>query len=154
MAYPLAEQAMVVPVFILLGVARGMILLLPFRFYAPVLGEPAHGQDASPAPLAPRHEARARAVGRVVRATAKVTPWQSLCLAQALAAVAMLRLFAIPSTVYLGLAKGVPGGDPLKAHAWIKAGEATLTGAHRGPRYTIVATFRRTQRAERPCSPV
>jgi Transglutaminase-like superfamily len=67
------------------------------------------------------------------------TPWQSTCLAQALAAALMLRRRGIPSTLYLGVARDTAG--QLLAHAWLRCGAVTLTGSFEGQIYSTIASF-------------
>lgn len=140
--YSAAEIAMVVPAIALLGLARLAIVALPFRWYAKVLGSVAAiGQQ--PAAISARQDAKARSIGRSVRATATVTPWSAVCLPQAMAAGVLLKLHGVPHVVHFGLAPGEasPEAAPMQAHAWVIAGERVVTGAPVLPEYRIVATF-------------
>lgn len=140
--YSLAELALVAPTLLLLGLARLAILFLPFRWYIGVLGERLPQGRVAPS-IIPTLDHRARSIGRSVRATAKITPWQSVCLPQAIAASMLLRIGHVPHVVHFGLAPGEPEPDaaPMQAHAWIIAGERIVTGAPVLARYRIVATF-------------
>ena len=74
-----------------------------------------------------------------VRTASRYTPWESKCLAQAMAARMMLKRRRFPTTIYLGVLKDDKAG--LKAHAWIRCGERILTGAQGHGQFTVVATF-------------
>lgn len=133
------EIALVIPVLLGLGLARLAIAFLPFRRYARPLGAQSP-LDTSPPSLTAAQLKRAKRIGRVVRSTARVTPWASLCLAQAMVASALLRLCRLPYCVVFGLSPNT-GPDLLDAHAWVAAGNAVLTGGHGLARYTIVMVF-------------
>lgn len=73
-------------------------------------------------------------VGWAVTRTAAYLPFPALCLAQALAARAMLRRRGIGSVLHVGVAR--PGGAAFEAHAWLEAAGAEVTG------YPVPAHFR------------
>lgn len=144
------EIALIAPVFVLLGAARVAVLCLPFRTYARHLGTQV-GLNAPPLDLSDKATTRAHRVGRVVRSVAKVTPWQSLCLPQAMVAAFLMRVAGIPYQVFFGLVSGaaVKSPDPLAAHAWVRAGETNMTGGNRVGMFTVVAVFERRAKAAR-----
>jgi len=118
-----------------LGLARLALLLLPFRWLAPYLGRQmaqSPGAAAAPAVLLER-------IAWAVATASRHLPWDCFCLAQALAAKAMLQRRGVPSTLYLGLAKG--GEAQLQAHAWLRCGAQILTGRPGMTGFTIIATF-------------
>src|SRR4051812_21625058 len=80
--------------------------------------------------------ALAEQVGEAVRRGARRTPWESTCLAQALACAAMLRWRHLPGALYLGMMKDAAG--QFQAHAWVRSGESILTGGTDLQRYTVV----------------
>ena len=85
-------------------------------------------------------DSRAYRIGWAVRTMARRTPWNSNCLAQAIAAKRMLRRRRIACTLYLGLAKDAK--DELAAHAWLRCGNRILTGGRSSQwQYTVVSTF-------------
>lgn len=145
LGYPLAVQMLVPVVFLLLGLARAAILVLPFRVYAPVLGRRrAASTDRDwrvGSPLEPRDHERVLAIKQAIRAAARLTPWQSVCLPQALVAATLMRPLCIGFTAHLGVARGGEGAGPMQAHAWTVAGGAIVTGAGQLGRYTRVASF-------------
>nr|WP_282563137.1 lasso peptide biosynthesis B2 protein [Gymnodinialimonas phycosphaerae] len=141
------ELILIAPVFMALGVARLAILILPFRLYARVLGQPA-GLDVETAPVSDSAMARARAIGKVVRRTARITPWQSVCLGQAMVAALLLRLAGVPYCGYFGVAAARDGAetDPLSAHAWVRVGHWNATGGQDVRRYAVVMVFKHSPR--------
>lgn len=85
---------------------------------------------------------RARAIGSAVRAAARHTPWNSACLAQALAAQRMLANENIGGTLFLGAElQGEAGTRELDAHAWVRCGEEFITGMQEHERFVVVSTF-------------
>lgn len=124
--------------YVALGVARLLLLWMPFRRIARLFGlqlteDELRGDLPPPAP--------AQRVARAIRAAARRTPWESKCLAQALACAWMLRRRGIQGTMYLGLHRA-PGDDrSMLAHAWLRTGNTILTGAAGHQQYTVVARF-------------
>mgnify|MGYP000097248993 CR=1 FL=1 len=141
-AMPALDLSLVVPVIILLGIARLAILLCPFRWYAKRLGQQV-GLKPQTLQITPKQAYRARRTGRIVRLCARITPWQSLCLAQAMVATALLRLTKTPYHVYFGLSpkNGQNTPDPLAAHAWVRLDEYNITGGQNVGMYTVVNVF-------------
>ena len=129
------EQSLFLEALFWLALSRLAIRTVPFRRIAPFLGQtmvetPAH---ALPEPALPGR------ISWAVQTASRYTPWESKCLAQAMAAKMMLKLRRLPSTAYLGLLK--EGEDGLKAHAWIRCGDRILTGAQGRRQYTVVGVF-------------
>jgi len=69
----------------------------------------------------------AKQVGRVVRSAARHLPWECACLAQALAARAMLRRRGIVTTLHIGVSKDGETHD-FRSHAWLSYQQWVLTG--------------------------
>jgi hypothetical protein len=141
-SWPLADQCTMPLIFILLGLMRATILCLPYRWYAAILGEYRQTDIFTPI-LTPEQIQRARRTGRLVRATAGITPWQSLCFVQALTATILLRLRRLPYIMHFGLAKSQQPEaiNPLQAHAWVTAGPIAVTGGCSLPQFTVVGTY-------------
>lgn len=132
------EKIWLVPAFVLLGCMRAALLLVPFRHLAPFLGR--NLQASAVVPLAGRSDiVRAGHIGAAIRTAARCTPWESKCLAQAMAARLLLGLNRIPYGLYLGLDKRNPGG--MTAHAWVHAGSMPVTGGDGFGQFTVVSTF-------------
>lgn len=133
-------RAWLFPVWLLLGLARLIILVVPFRRYANFLG--CRYGHALWVPLpSPAGVARARAISQVVRLTARHTPWRSNCFPQAMVARLLLRLYGVPHAVYFG---ALPTGDParpMSAHAWVSAGRVQVTGGDGFRQFGVLACF-------------
>jgi hypothetical protein len=65
-------------------------------------------------------------VGWAVTRVAAYFPFLAMCLAQALAARAMLSRRGIGSTLHVGVARS--GAAPFEAHAWLEAAGVEVTG--------------------------
>lgn len=136
---PGADRRLILEAFILLGLARLALLFAPFRRMAPFLGE----VMAESAHDATEHLHLAGRVSRAVETASRHAPWETTCLARAVAAKAMLRRRRVSSTLYLGLARDE--SDRLLAHAWLRHGSVILTGGPRHKGYTLIAAFSESQ---------
>jgi hypothetical protein len=131
-----ADRLLLIEALLWLGLARLAILALPFRWIAPHLGQ--HMAESAPSE-APQQASRLRRIAWAVRTASRHTPWESACLAQAVAGKRMLRRRGLQSTLYLGVTRN--GDERLDAHAWLCSGDVILTGVHGKERFTIVSTF-------------
>lgn len=130
------ERLLLLEAFALLGVARLIVLILPFKWLAFSLGRHMHesGTQISATDLQ-----YARLIGQAIRSAANNTPWKSVCLPRAVAAQWMLRRRRIAGTLYLGVAKDVD--KKLIAHAWLRCGDVIVTGETGMERFTVVSVF-------------
>lgn len=135
---PVKEQAIFAAAVALLGVARLLLWVQPFRRLARCLGGLCRHCGFSHL-LSRKQRRRAKKIGRLVRQAARHTPWESKCLVQAVAAKILLAACRIPSTVYLGVATGDAQG--MQAHAWVTAGPVHVTGGDGARDFTIIAVF-------------
>ena len=119
-----------------LGVARFAVLVLPFRWVIRASGESEADLDGD---AGWRPAESVERVGWGVGVVARFTPWDSNCLAQALAAKRMLERRRIRSTLYLGVRKDDRG--QLQAHAWLRWGDQLITGGRGHEDYAVVASF-------------
>lgn len=133
------ERKLIFEALALLGLARMGVLFLPFRFLARSIGNRIR-QEAQTLPP-PADLKSAQMIGEAIRAAAKYTPWESVCLPQAVAAKWMLKRRNIPGVLYLGVMKDATKPEKLAAHAWIKSGNLILTGAKGHGQYTVVSRF-------------
>jgi hypothetical protein len=134
----LTTQLLLIPAWLLTGLARLMVLLVPFRLFAPSLGEH-YGVTAFIPLLDSRQQSRALSIGRAVRMSSTLAPWNANCQAQAIAARWLFALFGVPFAIFYGVAK-----DPveqMKAHAWMCAGPIQVTGGYAFDEFTVVAVF-------------
>jgi hypothetical protein len=132
------ERRLLIEAFLLLGVARLSLLVLPFKWLAATLGR--HKSETS-AEMNPSDIGCARMIGQAVCAAANYTPWKSVCLPQAVAAQWMLKRRHISGTLYLGVAKNEAKPMKLAAHAWLRCGNLILTGREGHRKFTVVSTF-------------
>jgi hypothetical protein len=130
------DRSLLVEATLWLGVARVVVLVLPFRWIAPYLGRP---MALSPEEGESTAEDLLERVSWAVTTASRHLPWECKCLVQALAGKAMLRRRRVPSTIYLGLAKD--GENMLQAHAWLRCGKKIMTGGQEAMAYKIVASF-------------
>jgi len=133
---PRFQKIYFLPAWLLLGVARALILVIPLHKLAAILGERC---DPMVQMLDTDQQRRAIEIGRVVKLAARYTPWSSNCFAQALLASMWCRARGVPATMFLGLERA--GTGQLQAHAWLCAGRITVTGGLAFERYVPVACF-------------
>jgi len=136
----------VVAAWVLLGLSRFAILVLPFSLVRRALGE--RRDVGSTGPVAGLDDAtsvRAARIAATVALAARHTPWRSECYPQALTARALLGLARVPHVVSFGVRR--VDGD-LVAHAWVHAGEVPVTGGT-GRSYTEVGSFAWVPRSAR-----
>jgi hypothetical protein len=130
-----ADRLLIAESTLLLAIMRAAVRLFPLRRILGAFGlRP--GKAATPDTAVPE---AARRVALAIRTVSGHTPWDSNCLAQALAGSVMLKRRGIAGTLYLGVAKDADAG--LEAHAWLRSHERTLTGGGGLDRYTVVASF-------------
>ena len=137
---PAFVRAWFLPTWLLLGLSRALVLVVPFRRFAPWMGEAAGVASRVPL-LDAEEEARALLVGKVVLLAAAHSPWEANCFATALAARALLGLHRIPYALHMGVAKDAADGGLMKAHAWVVAGRVRVTGGEGFDRYVVVGCF-------------
>ncbi len=136
---PLFVLAWLIPVWFLLGVAKVLILTVPFKRLCPWFGDSAGIEplrpliDPSQLPLAVR-------IGSVIRMAARYSPWNSNCFPQAIVASFLLGIYRIPYAMYFGLTRD-PSAPSLSAHAWVVAGRVDVTGGSSFSRFTVVGMF-------------
>jgi hypothetical protein len=134
---PRFELFWALPAWGALGVARVLLKIIPFMKLAPWLGRTT-APDYVMAALPSEQQARALAIGRTVQFAARHTPWLSTCFTQVIVARYLLQLYRVPYAIYFGLERGAEG---LQAHAWIMAGDTSVTGGIGFDRYVVVGCF-------------
>ena len=137
------EKFLFLQAFILLGLMRAAILISPFKRLTRTLTHQKHIQTLTA--LSTQEQKLAILVGKAINRAAKFTPWESTCLAQALAAWKMLKKRNIPGAFFLGVCKDMETKAEMKAHAWSQCGETILTGAKGYEMFTIVSVFEWTR---------
>ncbi len=137
-----AEKVLLLKAWFLLGYYRVAILLVSFKRLASQLQH--HPLAMPPPALQPDQRDEAVAIGRLVAAAARFTPWQSLCLTQVLVVQRLLAKRNIPGQFYLGVRRGCERTDDptgLSAHAWLQCGDDIVNGRAGHERFTVVSTF-------------
>ena len=113
-----------------LGIARVMLLLMPFQRLAERLSVRANASAPLP------DEEVLRRIGFAVAAAANNVPWRSDCFPQAIAARRLIKGFGYSSTIHLGVER--TGDQGLAGHAWLTCGDTVVTGGADLGRYTEV----------------
>jgi len=120
-----------------LAAARLALSAVAFRHIAVRLGRqfpPEHSIE--PVSLVPPD---ARRVSWAIELMSRRTPWESACLAQAVAGKFMLRRRSVASWLYLGTRKDDSGN--LTAHAWLQYGNEILLGGAGREGFTALTSF-------------
>jgi transglutaminase-like putative cysteine protease len=133
-----AQRSLLWEAFAFLAIARIAMACVPFRRIAAWLGTP--GVE-SPAAVTPENDRTAEWIGWAVSALGRRVPWDGRCLAQALAATAMLRRRGVEGTVSLGVCEGETAG--FEAHAWLRVGSRVVTGGAGREQFKALTTFAR-----------
>lgn len=126
------ELLQFIEAYLLLGSARGCVVVFPFRYLAPLLGREIKEVPAYPGN--PRSD-----VKRAIERSARRTPWRSNCLAQSLATTWMMRRRGHHVTTYMGVRRDESG--TIIAHSWTMAGETFMTGKRGYESYTVTKVF-------------
>lgn len=135
---PAFIQLGMVPTWCLLGLARILVLTIPFRTIAARLGKHAGVQISIPI-ISKQAVMRAHLISRLVRTTARYCPWNANCFAQAITARTWLACYGIPYALYFGVKKSPE--QQLEAHAWVCAGPVKVTGGDSFDTFTVVSVF-------------
>jgi len=114
-----ADRLLVCEAILTLGLARLILLIVPFRFMARWLST---GPETSSC-----DETLLLRVRRAVTTAARNVPWNAVCLPQAMAAKAMLARRGCGSSFHLGANFGAE--CKLIAHAWLVSGEMIVVGS-------------------------
>lgn len=114
-----ADRWLVCEAIVMLGMARLIVVTVPFRLMVPWLSRAPQTMSC--------HEALLLSVRRAVTTAARNVPWNAVCLPQAVAAKAMLARRGCGSSIYLGANLNAQG--KLTAHAWLVAGGTVVVGA-------------------------
>lgn len=141
-ALPIRHKVLLAQAWFMLGWYRAGVLLVSFKRLTSKLQH--HPLAPPPSALSPHQRTEAAAIGRLVAAAARFTPWQSLCLTQVLVVQRLLARRQIPGQFYLGVRRGCERTDDptgLSAHAWLQCGDDIVNGRAGHERFTVVSTF-------------
>lgn len=133
---PLIDKKMFLEAYILSGIYRFTILVIPFKKLRKYIG--VYKKESSREIPTDNYKV-ARKVLNAVNIATKRTPWESKCLVRALTAQKMLKKRKIYTTLYLGVGKDKE--NKMLAHAWLRCGEVILTGGAEMNRFQEVAKF-------------
>ena len=131
---PFGDKLLLLEAWVMLGLARACVLSFPFTRALRLFKGSAGAHRGS---VGDRADAPAR-VSRAIGVAARFTPWDSNCLAQALAGSGMLRIRGVPCQLYLGVARP---GDSVAAHAWLTCGDVFVSGEAGHEGYSVVSVF-------------
>ncbi|MCW3124006.1 MAG: hypothetical protein JWQ38_3498 [Flavipsychrobacter sp.] len=132
----LKEYLLFMEAWIFLAIARMILVVLPFKRIAPMLGklmsDKSIDDNEQPTGIVQN-------IGICILRAGRYSPWRTKCFEQAIAAKIMLRLRSIKSLLFLGVFKDA--ADELKAHAWLTVDKIVVTGGPDVTKYTVVSWF-------------
>ena len=137
---PIKEKMLFVEAFFLLGLMRLLITTVSFKRLTRSLRQ--SSTDVELSPLNDNQATVAVQVGEIIGRAANNTPWESVCLTQALAAQRMLKKRGIPGVFYLGVMKDKENDKNVRGHAWSQCDETIITGAKEHEDYTVISVYR------------
>lgn len=133
---PLIDKKMFFEAYILSGIYRFTILVIPFKKLRKYIG--IYKKESSREIPTEQYRVAKKVLSAVNMATTR-TPWESKCLVRALTTQKMLKKRKIYTTLYLGVGKDKE--NKMLAHAWLRCGETILTGGLEMDRFQEVAKF-------------
>lgn len=134
--YRLENKCQFIYVYLLSGMIRLSMLIIPFKYFKKYLGIP---KKESPFELSEESLEIAKQLRRLVLQVCRYTPWESKCLVRAILGAHLLKRKGIESTLYLGVNKNVEG--EIQAHAWLRVGERIIMGGENKSDFVEVAKF-------------
>ncbi len=114
---------------------RFTILFIPSKIQQKYWGR---SGEESPMEETKEHYDYCALVSKHVNRVSNKTEWESKCLVRALTARRLLMRKNITCTLYLGVGKNEKG--EMVAHAWLRSGQAYVTGGN-GKDYATVAKY-------------
>ncbi len=140
-ALPRLAKFWFVPALFMLGICNIVIILFPYRTISRFFGH-----NIGPVAVMPmassQQEKTASAIGQVVRIAAGYTPWRSDCLRQAMLAIFLCKIYAVPYALHLGFPLyNKRNDDERTAHAWLVSGRVFITGGKSFRQHHSVACY-------------
>ncbi|MDF1685122.1 MAG: lasso peptide biosynthesis B2 protein [Legionellaceae bacterium] len=126
--------------FMLCGIARVLINLLPLKYLAPYFGTLHKNIIFSTIITRPQRN-HAIQLRRSIALVAKCTPWDSNCLTQAMVAKFWCSCLKIPYILYIGFTKDADKPSGYASHAWLTAGPVAITGQHSFSSFKVVSSY-------------
>ena len=128
------DKLLFLEAFVLTGIIRFKILRKPFNKLKEEMGT--YNKESKEDVELSEYKV-CKKIRWIVTTISNHTPWESLCLVQALTVQNMLKRRNISTTIYLGVNKI---DIEMKAHAWFRCGKMYITGGN-GSGYATVAKF-------------
>jgi len=121
-----------------LAVARLLLIFLPFKKLAPLLGKTVTSETSTVIPS--DNTIALQQISIAISRGCRYAFWRTKCFEQALAAKLMLKKRGISSLLYFGVYKN---DDSLKlnAHAWVICKGMIITGSKNLELYKVVSRF-------------
>lgn len=135
MRKPAEDQFRLLRILLLSFWIRIMVLTLPFRKLAKVLGSQNNQIDQKSTGI---DWVYVNTVSRQIRNISRAVPWTSNCLVQAAVGKILLRKRSIDSMVHFGVNKE---GRSMKAHAWLTVGDSIVIGGDIADRFVSVTSY-------------
>lgn len=120
---------------ICLAIARVMLIFVPFRKIAPLLGKSVTNGHT----ISTKTSLRPQRIRSAIRRAAAWSPWRTKCFEQALAGKLMLSCRNMSGIVFFGINKV---GDDLQAHAWLESEGVVITGGKEADQFIVIARFK------------
>lgn len=150
----LQDKILIIKIFILTAIMRGVMLSISFKNIQKHIGEL---NKESSYYLSYNQQMIVKKISWNITRVSKYTPWESKCLVQSLVAQYLLYNKGIESTLYLGISRDnsskfitIKNDDKKKnnkqpnyiAHSWIRCGQFFVTGGN-GNDFAVVAKFKK-----------
>jgi hypothetical protein len=126
-----ADRWLVCEAIVMLGMARFIVIAVPFRLMASWLSRAPQTSSCD--------EALVLRVRKAVTTAARNVPWNAVCLPQAIAAKAILARRGCGSVFHFGATINAQG--TLIAHVWLTVGGTVVVGASGIPGISRLARF-------------
>ncbi|MCH6258791.1 lasso peptide biosynthesis B2 protein [Puniceicoccaceae bacterium K14] len=140
LALPAREKLWFCLMYPLSAVVRLALLILPFRVISCVMGKQIQSKEPSTV-LSEEEQSLVSRIGKVCALVARYTPWETKCLSQAILGRVFLGFYGISCVIYLGVTKAGDPLNPMRAHAWMKAGGLIVTGREGHRAFTVLVAY-------------
>lgn len=122
------------------GIARLMVLSLPFKVVREYLGNYNHNSQLCALSSVEQAE-KALKIGRTIRISSKYTLWKSNCMVEAVVAHCFLVWFNISHVIYFGARLDNSSPSEMKAHAWVMTANTYVVGGRGHEAFGVVASY-------------
>jgi len=136
MKIPIRDKLLFLEAVFLDLIFRMIILFIPLKYYAFLIGKQGEKTSASEELLINNE---IKSVLRASKRAFRVSLWESVCFDKALTVKHMLKRRGIQTTIYFGLQKD--GKNMLNAHAWLRYGKYIIAGRVGMEKFTVVSFF-------------